>query len=121
MASIQAFRIDNIVYGAPDKRLGAVGTHIDLLTMAKHPYHEIKSVVGGVMEDECGGIVINFFRERRKKKKKSNTDCNVKHNGEQNEVLVHTNEEPVKLRYRFANIFKASTRKIVGQVFRRKS
>ena len=37
--------------------------------MAKHPYHEIKSVTGGVREEECAEILINFFRERRRKKK----------------------------------------------------
>jgi len=66
LSSIQAFRIDNVVYGAPDHRLGAVSSHIDLLSIAKHPFHEIKSVVGGVREIECGDIMIEFFRERRK-------------------------------------------------------
>lgn len=69
LASIQAFRIDHIVYGAPDNRLGAVRTHMDLLGAARHPYHEVKSVTGGVREEECGNIVVQFFRERRRKKK----------------------------------------------------
>eukprot|EP00804_Cyclotella_cryptica_P015229 CCRYP_000754-RA/>CCRYP_000754-RA protein AED:0.03 eAED:0.03 QI:557/1/1/1/0/0/2/462/158 len=71
LSSIQAFRIDNLVYGAPDHRLGAVETHMNLLSIVKHPYHEIKSVVGGVQEEKCGGIVVDFFRERRKIKKES--------------------------------------------------
>ena len=66
LSSIQAFRIDNVVYGAPDHRLGAVSSHMDLLSIAKHPFHEIKSVIGGVREDVCGNILIDFFRERRK-------------------------------------------------------
>lgn len=69
LASIQAFRVDHVVFGAPDNRLGAVQTHIDLLGLAKHPYHEIKSVTSGVRENECAEILINFFRERRRKKK----------------------------------------------------
>ena len=69
LASIQAFRVDHVVFGAPDNRLGAVHTHIDLLGLAKHPYHEIKSVTGGVREKECAEILVNFFRERRRKKK----------------------------------------------------
>ncbi|KAL7533003.1 hypothetical protein ACHAXR_004985 [Thalassiosira sp. AJA248-18] len=69
LASIQAFRIDHIVYGAPDNRLGAIKTHMDLLNVAKHPYHEVKSVTGGVREEECGDIMVQFFRERRRKKK----------------------------------------------------
>jgi len=69
LASIQAFRIDHIVYGAPDNRLGAIKTHMDLINVAKHPYHEVKSVTGGVREEECGDIMVQFFRERRRKKK----------------------------------------------------
>jgi tRNA(adenine34) deaminase len=69
MASIQAFRIDHVVYGAPDNRLGAIKTHMELLSVARHPYHEVKSVTGGVREEECGDIVVQFFRERRRQKK----------------------------------------------------
>ena len=70
LASIQAFRIDNIIYGAPDNRLGAIKTHMNLINVAKHPYHEVKSVIGGVREEECGDIMVRFFRERRELKKK---------------------------------------------------
>jgi tRNA(adenine34) deaminase len=66
LSSIQAFRIDNIVYGAPDHRLGAVKSHVELLSIVRHPYHEIKTVVGGVLEDRCGDMMIDFFRDRRK-------------------------------------------------------
>ncbi|KAL7473353.1 hypothetical protein ACHAXS_013806 [Conticribra weissflogii] len=69
LASIQAFRIDGIVYGARDNRLGAIGTHIDLLKMAKHPYHDVKFVVGGVRENECANMMVSFFRQRRKQSK----------------------------------------------------
>jgi tRNA(adenine34) deaminase len=66
LSSIQAFRIDNVVYGAPDHRLGAIESHVNLLSVVKHPFHEIKSVRGGVRRDECSEIMIDFFRERRK-------------------------------------------------------
>mmetsp|Transcript_25603 Transcript_25603/g.52858 ORF Transcript_25603/g.52858 Transcript_25603/m.52858 type:complete len:319 (-) Transcript_25603:1434-2390(-) len=69
LASIQAFRIDGIVYGARDNRLGAIGTHVDLLKMAKHPYHEVKRAVGGVREKECANLMVSFFRHRRNKTK----------------------------------------------------
>lgn len=69
LSSIQAFRIDNLVYGAPDHRLGSVETHMNLLSIVKHPYHEIKFVVGGVREEKCADILVNFFRERRRSKK----------------------------------------------------
>jgi tRNA(adenine34) deaminase len=69
LASIQAFRIDHVVYGSPDNRLGAIKTHMKLLSVARHPYHEVKSVTGGVRAEECGDIVVRFFRERRREKK----------------------------------------------------
>ena len=76
LASIQAFRIDHIIYGAPDNRLGAIKTHMDLINVAKHPYHEVKSVIGGVREEECGDIMVRFFRERRELKKKEKKKIN---------------------------------------------
>ena len=69
LASAQAFRIDNIVYGAYDNRLGAIETHMNLVDVAKHPYHEIKSVQGCIRHEECGSIMVEFFRERRRMKK----------------------------------------------------
>lgn len=68
LASIQAFRIDHVVYGAPDYRLGAIETHMDLMSVARHPYHEVKSVTGGVRGDECGDTLVHFFRQRRQEK-----------------------------------------------------
>lgn len=66
LAAAQAFRVDRIVYGAPDHRLGAVGTHINLLQVAPHPFHNISTVISGVCEQECGDILHDFFRRRRK-------------------------------------------------------
>lgn len=76
LASIQAFRIDHIVFGALDHRLGAISSHMDLLNVAKHPYHEVKSTRGGIRETECGEIVKQFFRERRRvnKERKRNDE-----------------------------------------------
>jgi tRNA(adenine34) deaminase len=71
LASIQAFRIDHVVYGSTDNRLGAIKTHMELLSVARHPYHEVKSVTGGVRAEECGDIVVQFFRERRRMKKEA--------------------------------------------------
>ena len=77
LSSAQAFRIDHVVFGAPDHRLGSVGSHVDLLSIRKHPFHEIKSVVGGIREDRCSNMLVDFFRERRKiaaaRKKKRNS------------------------------------------------
>jgi tRNA(adenine34) deaminase len=74
LSSIQAFRIDHVVYGSTDNRLGAIKTHMELLSVVRHPYHEVKSVTGGVRAEECGDIVVQFFRKRRRMKKKAQGD-----------------------------------------------
>jgi tRNA(adenine34) deaminase len=90
LSSIQAFRIDNLVYGAPDHRLGAIETHMNLLSIVKHPYHAIKFVVGGVREKRCADIVVDFFRERRKNKKEAK--CRTLHE----EGLLRKEDDPLK-------------------------
>jgi tRNA(adenine34) deaminase len=68
LSACQAFRISRIVYGAPDLRLGATGTYINLLEH-QHPFHDSMEVVRGVRGDEAKELLINFFRERRKGKR----------------------------------------------------
>lgn len=77
LASAQAFRIDNIVFGANDNRLGAIQTHMNLMEVAKHPYHDVKSVMSGVKAEECGSIMVEFFRERRRMKKENQQTLSV--------------------------------------------
>ena len=77
LASAQAFRIDNIVFGANDNRLGAIQTHMNLMEVAKHPYHDVKSVMSGVKAEECGSIMVEFFRERRRMKKENQQTSSV--------------------------------------------
>eukprot|EP00559_Dactyliosolen_fragilissimus_P002709 CAMPEP_0184872740 /NCGR_PEP_ID=MMETSP0580-20130426/41461_1 /TAXON_ID=1118495 /ORGANISM="Dactyliosolen fragilissimus" /LENGTH=264 /DNA_ID=CAMNT_0027375579 /DNA_START=258 /DNA_END=1052 /DNA_ORIENTATION=- len=75
LASAQAFRVKNVVWGANDLRLGAVETHMNLLDIAKHPFHDNMTTVGGVRKQESSDLLIDFFKERRKKsgrKKKGN-------------------------------------------------
>jgi len=71
LSAAQAFRVAAIVYGAPDLRLGAVSTHLQLLddTAPQHPFHTISSVTSGIRQDECGALLQSFFRERRQQKK----------------------------------------------------
>jgi len=64
LAAAQAFRVERIVYGAPDLRLGAIKTHMTLLDV-KHPFHEVSSVEGGVRETESANLLRAFFRQRR--------------------------------------------------------
>ncbi len=59
-------RIARVVFGASDLRTGTAGSAIDLFSQDYHN-HQI-DVEGGLMRDECGQILKDFFRERRNKK-----------------------------------------------------
>jgi len=77
LSSAQAFRVHEIVYGAADHRLGAVATHLQLLDVAQHPFHNITAVTAGVLEQECGDLLRDFFRRKRqlaKQEKKKQDD-----------------------------------------------
>jgi tRNA(adenine34) deaminase len=56
-------RIKTLVFGAKDPRTGATGTAIEVIN---HPSmnHRVE-VIGGVLADECGAILRQFFRQRR--------------------------------------------------------
>lgn len=58
------FRVQRLVYGAPDLRHGANGTVFDVLSRP-HPIHQVE-VLGGVCEEESRALLQKFFRERRK-------------------------------------------------------
>lgn len=59
-------RIKRVVFGAPDPRTGTAGSAIDLFSQSYHN-HQIE-IEGGVMREECGQILKDFFRERRSNK-----------------------------------------------------
>jgi len=61
-------RIQSLVYGAPEPKAGAVSSHLHLLS-APHLNHRV-SVLGGVLQDECAGLMSDFFRGRRQAKKR---------------------------------------------------
>ena len=56
-------RIDRLVYGAADPKAGAVGTLFDLSADPRlnHRYE----VTAGVLADECGNLLKEFFRGLR--------------------------------------------------------
>ena len=56
-------RVARIVYGAPDPKTGACGSVFDLAASAKMN-HRI-DVVGGVLAEECGALLKQFFAARR--------------------------------------------------------
>jgi len=66
-AIVQA-RIPTVVYGAADPKAGAVHSMFKLLNDARLNHRA--SVIAGVMENECGEILTNFFQQQRAKGKK---------------------------------------------------
>jgi len=59
-------RIARVVYGAADLKTGACGSVVDLFENARLNYHA--SVISGVMAEEGGQLLSEFFAERRRKK-----------------------------------------------------
>ncbi|UNP76603.1 tRNA adenosine(34) deaminase TadA [Bacillus nitratireducens] len=60
-------RVKRVVYGASDPKGGCAGTLMNLLTDER--FNHQCEVVAGVLEEECGTLLTNFFRELRKKRK----------------------------------------------------
>jgi len=57
-------RISRLVFGAYDSRAGAAGSVIDL-TDNRALNHQLE-VNGGLLEDNCSGLLKEFFQSRRK-------------------------------------------------------
>ena len=57
-------RIDRLVYGVADPKAGAVDTLFDVVRDARLN-HRI-AVTSGVLAQECGAVLQEFFRQRRK-------------------------------------------------------
>lgn len=64
LSALALARVSRIVYGAPDLRLGACGSWVDLSSQ-KHPYHSFRDVTSNVLEEECGALLRQFFQQRR--------------------------------------------------------
>ncbi len=64
MAMVHA-RLARVVYGASDPKTGAAGSVFDLLADARHN-HRIE-VQGGVLADEAGSRLTEYFRSKRGK------------------------------------------------------
>ncbi|MFA5627542.1 MAG: tRNA adenosine(34) deaminase TadA [Thiohalomonadaceae bacterium] len=58
-------RIERVVYGAADPRTGAAGSVFNLL-QTKHLNHQLE-INSGVLAEECGDLLHEFFKERRRK------------------------------------------------------
>ena len=61
-AAMQA-RIARLIYGARDPKTGVHGSVVDLFAVARLNHHT--AVVGGVLQEECGRMLSEFFAARR--------------------------------------------------------
>lgn len=60
-------RVDRVVFGATDPKAGAGGSVLDVLD---HPrLNHRPDVLGGVLGDECGRVLVQFFASRRAARK----------------------------------------------------
>ena len=64
MAIVHA-RIARVVFGASDPKTGAAGSVFDLLADPRHN-HRVE-VVGGVLGQQAGAMLTNYFRAKRAK------------------------------------------------------
>lgn len=55
-------RIPRVVYGAPDAKCGACGSVCNLFSMAFNHHPQVEK---GVREDECAGLLKQFFQNLR--------------------------------------------------------
>ena len=56
-------RVDRIVYGATDPKTGAAGSVLDVFSSKQINHQTV--IEGGMMAQECGQLLRDFFKERR--------------------------------------------------------
>jgi tRNA(adenine34) deaminase len=56
-------RVPRVVYGAPDSKTGAAGSVLDVLSEPRLNWRP--EVAGGLLADECGALLTDFFAPRR--------------------------------------------------------
>jgi tRNA(adenine34) deaminase len=56
-------RFKRVVFGATDPKTGAAGSVVNLFAQTQLNHHT--AVQGGVLADECGAVLRDFFAERR--------------------------------------------------------
>lgn len=62
--AISQSRIKTVVFGAWDEKAGAVGSVWDVLRDPRSPFRV--EVISGIMEEECAGLLTEFFERFRK-------------------------------------------------------
>jgi len=65
--AIMHARIARVVYGARDPKTGACGSVLDAFAERRLNHHT--EVMGGVLTEECGTMLSNFFAMRRAQQK----------------------------------------------------
>ncbi|MEI5988842.1 cytidine/deoxycytidylate deaminase [Enterococcus termitis] len=60
-------RVDEVYYGAKDPKGGTAGTLMNLLEDDR--FNHVAYVEAGILEQECGALLSNFFRSLRNEKK----------------------------------------------------
>ncbi len=60
-------RLPRVVYGAPDPKTGAAGSVVNLFAQPQLNHHT--QVQGGVLAQECGALLAQFFRARRQQQR----------------------------------------------------
>jgi tRNA(adenine34) deaminase len=61
--AVTAARLDRVVYGATDPKAGAAGSLWDVLRDTRLSHRP--EVIGGVLAEECGVLLRDFFAARR--------------------------------------------------------
>ncbi len=59
-------RIKRVVFGCYDKKAGALGS---VFNLSEYPLNHKYEITGGVLEEECAGILSDFFAKLRKRPK----------------------------------------------------
>ncbi|TWO71819.1 tRNA adenosine(34) deaminase TadA [Caenimonas sedimenti] len=62
-------RLARVIYGAPDSKTGAAGSVMNLF--AEQRLNHQTGAQGGVLADECGALLADFFRQRRQEARAS--------------------------------------------------
>lgn len=60
-------RIDNVYFGAYDKKSGCAGSVINLFS--ENTFNHNVNVCGGILEEDCSSMLSDFFKKLREKKK----------------------------------------------------
>ncbi|WP_178896443.1 tRNA adenosine(34) deaminase TadA [Bacillus altitudinis] len=62
-------RVKKVVFGAYDPKGGCAGTLMNLLDDER--FNHQSEIIGGVLENECGELLSQFFRDLRQRKKQA--------------------------------------------------